>query len=68
MVGKTPASRSMQMQEALAGGNAAAKASEIVVYPNSGHAFYADYRPSYNQTDASDAWKRALAWFKSNLS
>jgi carboxymethylenebutenolidase len=57
-----------QMQEALAGGNAAAKASEIVVYPNSGHAFYADYRPSYNQTDASDAWKRALAWFKSNLS
>jgi carboxymethylenebutenolidase len=36
---------------------------EIVVYPNSGHAFHADYRPSYNKADAEDGWKRCVAWF-----
>jgi carboxymethylenebutenolidase len=38
--------------------------SEIIVYPNSGHAFLADYRPSYNEVDAQDAWQKMLAWFK----
>jgi carboxymethylenebutenolidase len=42
------------------------KPSEIVVYPDAGHAFNADYRPSYNKADAEDAWKRMLAWFKKN--
>ena len=41
-------------------------ASEIVTYPNAGHAFNADYRPSYSKADAEDAWKRMLAWFKKN--
>ena len=36
---------------------------EIVVYPDSGHAFHADYRPSYNKADAEDGWKRCVAWF-----
>jgi len=36
---------------------------EIVVYPDSGHAFHADYRPSYNKADAEDGWKRCTAWF-----
>lgn len=36
---------------------------EIVVYPESGHAFHADYRPSYNKADAEDGWKRCVAWF-----
>jgi carboxymethylenebutenolidase len=36
---------------------------EIVIYPESGHAFHADYRPSYNKADAEDAWKRCTAWF-----
>jgi carboxymethylenebutenolidase len=39
-------------------------ASEIVVYPDAPHGFFADYRPSYRKDDAEDAWKRALAWFK----
>ena len=38
--------------------------SEIVVYPDAQHGFNADYRPSYNQADAQDAWKKMLAWFK----
>ena len=52
-----------QMKEALAKGNSK---SEFVVYPNSGHAFNADYRPSYVEADAKDGWKRVLAWFKAH--
>lgn len=51
------------MQAALKQGGAAAQASEIVVYPESGHAFYADYRPSYQQANAHDAWSKAVSWF-----
>ena len=45
-------------------GNAAAKASQFVVYPDAPHAFHADYRPSFRKEAAEDGWKRALAWFK----
>jgi carboxymethylenebutenolidase len=38
--------------------------SGIVVYPDAGHAFNADYRPSYNRAAAEDGWKRMLEWFK----
>ncbi|PSB24160.1 dienelactone hydrolase family protein [Stenomitos frigidus] len=38
--------------------------SEIVVYPNAPHAFFADYRPSYREADAKDGWRRLQAWFK----
>jgi carboxymethylenebutenolidase len=38
--------------------------AEIVLYPDAGHAFYADYRPSYRKTEAADGWKRMLGWFK----
>ena len=40
---------------------------EIVVYPGVGHAFHADYRPSYNAEAAADAWKRCVAHFKKHL-
>ena len=50
-----------QMKEALAKGP---NKAQFVVYPNSGHAFHADYRPSYVEADAKDGWGRALAWFK----
>ena len=52
------------LAEAGAKGNAAAKASEFVVYPDAPHAFHADYRPSFRKEAAEDGWKRALAWFK----
>ncbi|MFH7029465.1 MAG: dienelactone hydrolase family protein [Heteroscytonema crispum UTEX LB 1556] len=38
--------------------------SEIVVYPDAPHAFFADYRPSYRESEAKDGWKRLQAWFK----
>jgi carboxymethylenebutenolidase len=50
-----------KMKAALAKGPSK---SEFVVYPDAGHAFHADYRPSYNEKDAKDGWTRALAWFK----
>ena len=41
-----------------------AHASEIVLYPEAGHGFHADYRPSYNKEAAADGWQRLQAWFK----
>ena len=38
--------------------------SEIIVYPDTPHAFYADYRPSYRQKPAEDGWRRLQAWLK----
>ncbi|MBL0076999.1 MAG: dienelactone hydrolase family protein [Rhodocyclaceae bacterium] len=40
--------------------------SQIHVYDGVGHAFHADYRPSYRKTEAIDGWQRLLAWFKNN--
>ena len=40
--------------------------SEIVVYPGADHGFLADYRPSYNEAAAKQAWPRALDWFKAH--
>jgi carboxymethylenebutenolidase len=56
---------SMQQIEAMkqklqdAGG-----ASKMVVYSDAGHAFHADYRPSYNKADAEASWKEATAWLR----
>lgn len=48
------------MRQAIRAANAKA---EIVVYPEAGHAFNADYRPSYHAEAAADGWQRMLAWF-----
>lgn len=40
---------------------------EIVVYPGAGHAFFADYRPSFNAAAAADGWKRCSGWFDKYL-
>ncbi len=42
----------------------AARESEIIVYPNAGHGFHADYRPSYDKEAATDGWNRLQAWYK----
>mgnify|MGYP002735292140 FL=1 len=53
-----------RMKAALAQGSAAARASEFVVYPDTPHAFHADYRPSYRQGPAEDGWQRLIAWLR----
>jgi len=50
-----------QMRTAL---KAAKVDAQIIVYPDSPHAFFADYRPSYKEDDAKDAWQKLQAWFK----
>lgn len=54
-----------QMKLALAGSkNPVAAKSQFHVYPEAGHAFAADYRPSYRKVDAEDGFRRLHAWLK----
>jgi carboxymethylenebutenolidase len=57
-----------QMKQALlaASKNPAAVKSRIHVYPDAGHAFAADYRPSYRKADAEDGFRRLHTWLKQN--
>ena len=50
----------------LASPNAVANRSEFHIYPEAGHAFAADYRPSYRKVDAEDGFKRLRAWLKAH--
>ncbi|MCT7984479.1 dienelactone hydrolase family protein [Laspinema sp. A4] len=50
-----------QMRDRLASGNSK---SEIILYPDTPHGFYADYRPTYRPEAAADAWNRLLTWFE----
>jgi carboxymethylenebutenolidase len=47
------------MQAALAAGSSA---GHIEVFPDAGHGFLADYRPSYHAASAAAAWRQALDW------
>jgi carboxymethylenebutenolidase len=52
-----------KMKAALAKGSSK---STFHIYQDAGHAFHADYRPSYVEADAKDGFARALAWFKAH--
>ncbi len=41
--------------------------NDIKIYPEAGHAFFDDTRPSYVASAAADAWARTLAWFTKYL-
>ena len=46
----------------------AGKPSEIHIYPNVDHAFFNDENTgAYNKAAADDAWRRTLAFFRTNL-
>ena len=64
--GKDTGIKVEDVQAAIAKAKAAGKTVELVVYPDAGHGFHADYRPSYNADAATDGFKRTLAWFKAN--
>lgn len=55
------------LRERLRLGSDAAKASEIVVYTDANHAFFADYRSSYRAGEAADGWAKLSAWFAKYL-
>jgi carboxymethylenebutenolidase len=46
---------------------AAGKEVTIKVYKNAGHAFLADYRPSYREGPATELWADAVAFFNKHL-
>jgi carboxymethylenebutenolidase len=46
---------------------AAGRTVEVHIYPNGPHGFFADYRPSYREDMAKDAWGKCLAFFKTHL-
>ena len=52
-----------QMRRAL---KSAHQPAEIVVYPDTPHGFYADYRDSYRKEPATDGWWRLVDWFKTH--
>ena len=42
--------------------------TEVVRYPDAGHGFNCNDRPdAYHEPSATDAWRRALAWFDTHL-
>ncbi len=43
------------------------RVNEIVIYPDTPHAFHSDPRPSYRKEAAEDGWKRAIAWLNKYL-
>jgi carboxymethylenebutenolidase len=51
-----------QMRTSLGAGSR----STIHVYPESPHAFFADYRPSYRRVDAEDGWRRCVDWMNAS--
>jgi carboxymethylenebutenolidase len=59
-----PVAHVNEMEAAL---KAAGKTAEFVLYPDAPHAFHSDYRPSYRENPAKDAWARCLAWFNKYL-
>ncbi len=52
------------VEKMRAGLKSGSSKSEIIVYPDAPHAFFADYRPSYREKEAKEGWKRLQAWFK----
>ena len=47
--------------------DAVGKTVEVVIYPDTPHAFNVDYRLSYRPGPAADGWARLQAWFKKYL-
>jgi carboxymethylenebutenolidase len=54
-----------QVQKFFAALKAQGTPSELIVYPDAGHGFHADFRAdNYRKADAEDGWKKMLDWFR----
>jgi carboxymethylenebutenolidase len=56
-----------QSEELQKRARAAGKDVTVKVYKNAGHAFLADYRPSYREGPAAELWRDAVAFFDKQL-
>ena len=45
----------------------AGKNFQVEVFKNAGHAFFADYRPSYREAPAFELWPKMVAFFRKHL-
>ena len=45
----------------------AGKTFQLKVFPNAGHAFLADYRPSYREGPAMELWPQIVSFFETHL-
>jgi len=55
------------VEELVRRGKAAGKDVTSKVFPDAGHAFFADYRPSYREAQAHELWDDVLAFFGRHL-
>jgi carboxymethylenebutenolidase len=46
---------------------AAGRTVDVHIYPDGPHGFFADYRPSYREAMAKDAWGKCLTFFQKHL-
>jgi carboxymethylenebutenolidase len=53
-----------QVKEMEAKLKAAGKTAEFHIYDGAPHGFHADYRPSYREQQAKQAWGELVSWFK----
>src|SRR6266446_10139292 len=53
-----------QVKEMEAKLKAAGKTAEFHIYDGAPHGFHADYRPSYREQQAKQAWGDLVSWFK----
>jgi len=54
-----------QVEKFFAALKAQGTPSELVIYPDAGHGFHADFRAdNYRKVDAEDGWSKMLSWFK----
>ena len=56
-----------QSEELKKRAQAAGKDATVKVYNGAGHAFLADYRPSYREGPATELWNDAVAFFNKHL-
>lgn len=52
------------MKTALAARSPEGPDTEVIVFPDAGHAFFADYRETFHQASAERAWPLALDWLR----